>query len=336
MPLGLFLGSDFPIEKSNKLEDEQALQFQAMREDLEPKHFVDPVTGEQVSMFPDFALGVPCVSCHNDHEKSAKHDWKLGDLMGATTWSYPDDSVTTDEFMRMLLAYRSGVETVWASYAEELAQLPETDRPEAAGPRRPLHSRPHRPPRQHRQDRRAPHLRAHDPHRLAMKQVARWFGWAAALILILGWWMEADTWEISNGRLPQHERPHPVPMGTFPRAGRLPTHGKPVGTVGGLAHPHLAAASLGPRRPQHRPRLGSVGLAAASLIDSEPSSTARRPCAASSPTTLDSRPSRSPLALVHLYRRDVPPTPSLPCALMPIRFTLAALSVLLHHNKTPP
>ena len=130
VPLGLFLGSDFPIEKSNKLEDEQALQFQAMREDLEPKHFVDPVTGEQVSMFPDFASAGPCVSCHNDHEKSAKHDWKLGDLMGATTWSYPDDSVTTDEFMRMLLAYRSGVETVWASYAEELAQLPETDRPE--------------------------------------------------------------------------------------------------------------------------------------------------------------------------------------------------------------
>ena len=29
-----------------------------------------------------------------------------------------------------------------------------------------------------------------------MKQVARWFGWAAGLILILGWWVEADTWEI--------------------------------------------------------------------------------------------------------------------------------------------
>ena len=130
VPLGLFLGSDFPIEKTNELEDEQALQFQAMREDLEPRHFVDPVTGEQVSMFPDFASAGPCVSCHNNHEKSAKHDWKLGDLMGATTWSYPDDSVTTDEFMRMLLAYRSGVETVWASYAEELAQLPEHDRPE--------------------------------------------------------------------------------------------------------------------------------------------------------------------------------------------------------------
>ena len=82
-------GSDFPIEKSNKLQDEQALQFQAMREDLKPKHFEDPITGEQVSMFPDFASAGPCVSCHNDHEKSAKHDWKLGDLMGATTGPTP-------------------------------------------------------------------------------------------------------------------------------------------------------------------------------------------------------------------------------------------------------
>lgn len=130
VPLGLFLGSDYPIEKSNQLTGEQAEQFKAMREDLQPKHFINPLTGEHVSMFPDFASAGPCVSCHNDHERSPKNDWALNDLMGATTWSYPDDSVTTDEFMRMLRAYRSGVATVWSEYAEELEKLPEEDRPE--------------------------------------------------------------------------------------------------------------------------------------------------------------------------------------------------------------
>jgi len=127
--LGLFLGSDFPIESSNEFTGEQAEKFKAMREDLSPKHFVNPLTGEQVSMFPDFASAAPCVSCHNAHEKSPKSDWALGDLMGATTWSYPDDSVTTDEFVRMLLAYRNGVESVWAEYSEELEGLPEEEQP---------------------------------------------------------------------------------------------------------------------------------------------------------------------------------------------------------------
>lgn len=130
VPLGLYLGSDFPIEKSNGFTGESATQFSAMREDSEPKHFIHSVTGDHVSMFPDFASAAPCVSCHNAHEQSAKHDWQLGDIMGATTWSYPSDSVTTDEFMDMLMAYRHGVETVWAAYGEELDQLPEDQRPE--------------------------------------------------------------------------------------------------------------------------------------------------------------------------------------------------------------
>lgn len=129
VPLNLFLGSDFPIEKSNLFQGRQADEFKAMRIDSLPKHFVDPSSGEQVSMFPDYAGAGPCVSCHNGHEKSAKVDWELGDIMGATTWSYPEDSVTTDEFMAMIDAYREGVSVVWSKYLEELEGLEPEQRP---------------------------------------------------------------------------------------------------------------------------------------------------------------------------------------------------------------
>lgn len=123
VPLRLFLGSDFPIEKSNEFTGMQAEIFAAMRQDTAAHHFQDPATGEFVSMFPDMASAGPCVSCHNDHAKTSKTDWQLGDIMGATTWAYPEDSVTTDEFMAMLSAYRSGVEIVWSKYLEELEDL---------------------------------------------------------------------------------------------------------------------------------------------------------------------------------------------------------------------
>jgi adenylate cyclase len=130
VPLNLFLGSDYPIESSNLFSGRQQLEFAAMREDLAPRHFLDPASGEHVSMFPDFASAGPCVSCHNGHERSAKSDWKLGDLMGATTWSYPADSVTTDEFMAMVSEYRKGVKVVWSRYLSELEGLTPEQQPE--------------------------------------------------------------------------------------------------------------------------------------------------------------------------------------------------------------
>ena len=130
VPLGLFLGSDFPIESSNGFEGRQMDAFKAMRQDLLPKHFVDENTGEHISMFPDFASAGPCVSCHNAHERTSKSDWQLGDLMGATTWSYPSDSVTTDEFLAMLGEYRKGVAVVWDQYLAELNQLPPEMQPQ--------------------------------------------------------------------------------------------------------------------------------------------------------------------------------------------------------------
>ena len=129
VPLGLYLGSDHPIESSNRFQGRQAEEFAAMRANPTPRHFKDPASGDVIGMYPDWASAQACVTCHNEHERTSKSDWVLGDLMGATTWSYPEDSVTTDEFIAMLEAYRSGVAEVWSAYLAEIVSLPESDRP---------------------------------------------------------------------------------------------------------------------------------------------------------------------------------------------------------------
>ena len=141
VPMGLYLGSDFPIESSNRFQGRQAEAFEEMRKDGLPKHFKDPESGDLIGMYPDVASAMACVTCHNDHEKSAKRDWALGDLMGATTWSYPGDSVTTDEFTDMLRAYREGVSDVWNRYLLEVEDMEELQRPDigAAWPSTGMH-----------------------------------------------------------------------------------------------------------------------------------------------------------------------------------------------------
>jgi hypothetical protein len=130
VPLGLYLGSDFPIESSNQFQGRQAEIFTEMRERLEPAYFFDQVTHETIGMFPDFASAPACVTCHNEHERTSKTDWELGDLMGATTWSFPGDSVTTDEVVSMLQAYRQGVANVWSRYLLEIEDMDASMRPE--------------------------------------------------------------------------------------------------------------------------------------------------------------------------------------------------------------
>ena len=119
VPMGLYLGSDFPIVKNNLFEGEQAVQFKKIRKDKKSKFFFDEDTKRYVAMFPDFAGAAACVSCHNEHENSPKKDWKLNDIMGATTWTYPTDSVSTDELKAMINVYRGGVTEVFNAYLKE-------------------------------------------------------------------------------------------------------------------------------------------------------------------------------------------------------------------------
>lgn len=130
VPLGLFLGSDFPVRSSNKFTGKQAELFVSMREDKKPKFFYDDANKLQTAMFPDFAVAAPCVECHNKHPETTKTDWAMGDLMGATTWTYPQDSLTFEELQAVVLAYRKGMAATYNLFLDEVKSFKGTPIPE--------------------------------------------------------------------------------------------------------------------------------------------------------------------------------------------------------------
>ncbi|MFD2565711.1 c-type heme family protein [Aquimarina rubra] len=121
VPLGLYLGSDFPINASNKFQGKQAELFAKIKADQKPQHFYEEDQKLYTSMFADLAVAAPCVNCHNDHKSTTKTDWKLGDVMGATTWQYPSDSLSYKEAIGVINAYRNGTKAIYNAYLEEIA-----------------------------------------------------------------------------------------------------------------------------------------------------------------------------------------------------------------------
>ncbi len=120
--LGLFLGSDEPINPSNLFTGRQGKEFAALRASGTPRFFVMP-DGSQVAMFPDIATAAPCVSCHNRHPDTPKKDWKLNDIMGATTWVYEGESVTMDEYRRLLGNLYAAIEEAYGEYLRKAAHF---------------------------------------------------------------------------------------------------------------------------------------------------------------------------------------------------------------------
>jgi adenylate cyclase len=116
VPLGLFLGSDYPIAQSNLFSGEQAQHFKRVRETGNPEFFNAADIGRYTAMFADVAVAPGCVSCHNQHPNSPKTDWKLNDIMGATTWSYPKSKVTTEEALQILAALRTSFVAAYDAY----------------------------------------------------------------------------------------------------------------------------------------------------------------------------------------------------------------------------
>jgi hypothetical protein len=119
VPVSLFLGSDFPIEAANAFEGAQVDAFGRVKSEGKPQFFFDQTTNRQTAMFADFAVAVPCVSCHNEHPRSPKTDWKLGDVMGATTWQYPADKISFSEALAAVLAFRESARDVYDVYLED-------------------------------------------------------------------------------------------------------------------------------------------------------------------------------------------------------------------------
>ena len=127
--LGLFLGSSDPIEITNKFTGAQQTYFAQIARDRQPKFFLDASTGRRTAMFADIASAPACVTCHNGHPKSPRKDWKQGDVMGATTWSFPRDRLSTDEVIAILAAYRASALDAYDAYLRKTAGFDAGARP---------------------------------------------------------------------------------------------------------------------------------------------------------------------------------------------------------------
>lgn len=116
--LGLFLASDAPINPSNLLTGVQSTQFKAIKADRQPRIFGMDGYG-QVALFPDIASVQPCVTCHNDHEDSPRKDWRLGDVMGATTWTYPEATLAQADYLNVVAATYASVADAYRRYLDK-------------------------------------------------------------------------------------------------------------------------------------------------------------------------------------------------------------------------
>jgi adenylate cyclase len=114
--LGLYLGSDYPVRRANLFTGASAEAFAQLRRDREPRFFYMADVQLHTGMFPDLASVKACVECHNQHPDSAKHDWKLGDVMGAVTWTYPESTVSLSEALMVLGALRSSFRDAYEAY----------------------------------------------------------------------------------------------------------------------------------------------------------------------------------------------------------------------------
>ena len=75
------------------------------------------------AMFPDLAVADACVTCHNQHPQSPKNDWQRGELMGATTWSYPHKWVSIDQLLTVLTALRGSIRDAYAGYLQKTTRF---------------------------------------------------------------------------------------------------------------------------------------------------------------------------------------------------------------------
>lgn len=123
IPLSLFLGSDAPINKANVFEGEQSERFQIIKKNREAQFFYAVDIERHIGMFPDIASVSPCVTCHNDHKDSPKTDWKLLDIMGATTWLYPKNTVDMTEALAVLSVLREKFREVYEAYLTKVSDF---------------------------------------------------------------------------------------------------------------------------------------------------------------------------------------------------------------------
>jgi hypothetical protein len=118
--LGLYLGSDEPINKSNLFDTAQSVSFDTMKETKRAVIMPVDIVG-YVGMYPDVASAVPCVTCHNEHPDSPKTDWQLNDIMGATTWTYPSEKLGAEAYLGATEELFQSIEEAYGMYIDKVA-----------------------------------------------------------------------------------------------------------------------------------------------------------------------------------------------------------------------
>ncbi len=126
--IGLFLGSDFPIAPVNRFAGEQMSLYSKVKETKSPQYAEDSKANMQIAMYPDYATAPACVSCHNAHPDSPKTDWALNDMMGATTWLYPQAKVSVETSVLAVAALRAAIRSTYEAFLAK-TQTYQTNRP---------------------------------------------------------------------------------------------------------------------------------------------------------------------------------------------------------------
>jgi hypothetical protein len=119
VPLSLFLGSDFPLSRANKFKGFQEEAFQTMKKTNQNQYFFDNEVNRYTAMFPDNVVVSACADCHNEHADTPKNDWMMGDMMGATTWAYPQDTLTRDELIVIIRELRRAFTKTYTGFIQK-------------------------------------------------------------------------------------------------------------------------------------------------------------------------------------------------------------------------
>lgn len=124
--LGLYLGSDYPINRANLIEGLQATEYIKLKETKSDVFFSLPAEETFVFMSPDIAIVKACVTCHNKHAKTPKDNWNMNDVMGATTWLYPEKTISVDDALILLSELRNGFSFSYSYFLSEVKQMPKS------------------------------------------------------------------------------------------------------------------------------------------------------------------------------------------------------------------
>ena len=118
--IGLYLGSDYPINQANLFTGKQMELFQILKQSRQAQFFYVEDIQRYAYMFEDVAVSSVCVDCHNDHAETPRDDWKLNDVMGATTWTYPDEYIDLQTALKLVGYLRKSFSQAYRTYLDKI------------------------------------------------------------------------------------------------------------------------------------------------------------------------------------------------------------------------